>query len=615
MASFIVLEARACFRVAMVATALLGVSLGLSGCRQNLATRDADVIVVGAGIAGLSAALEAGETGAQVIVLEMNSVGGGHAVMAGGFFLVDTPLQADKGVIDSAELAFHDIMAWAEDGDPEWTRRYVEASRPEVYDWLTAHGVEFKLLLPAPGETSVPRFHFTGGSSVHAVVPLLSAILERPNIRLAPNQEVRQIARTDSGYRLTLHDLRDDDDRELLTPSVVIATGGFENDLKKVRANWLPNTPLPDRLLAGAGHFARGSGIALGRSLDADISPLERQTIFVTGLPNPRDPAGVDGLLAQNPAAIFVNADGLRFINETTTRKQLEQTVLGLREQNYWMIFDAAGRRKLQIRGAPWLTRENLDEEILSNPSIVQKADNITSLAATAGLPADQLASTVDQFNGYVETGKDEEFSRFTDADRAPAPLTSSPFYAMRLYPMTRKSMGGLRIDGEARVMGINGVAIPGLFAAGEVTGVAQINGSHGGSGTFLGPSVLTGRIAGKAAASYGLADKPNGSQQAAPASARPNRHDNENPSPATNRAPSQINGQDNNAWQYLDAEDLAWFLETPRPGYWHFEVAHRLVLEKDLDCGVCHGPSWPTRQAQLFEEKRAQLESCARCH
>ncbi len=603
--------ARSCLTVA-----LLFMNLLLSGCSKVVAPIDADVIVIGAGIAGLSAALEASETDAQVIILDMNSVGGGHAAMAGGFFLVNTPLQAKKGIADSPELAFQDIMAWAEDGDAEWTRRYVEESRREVYDWLTEHGVEFKLLLPTPGEASVPRFHFTRGSSVHAVVPLLRAVLERPNIVLATNQEVREISRTNSGYTLKVHDLRKDVEKERLAPSVVIATGGFENNLAKVQENWLPDTPLPDRLLAGAGHFAKGSGIDLGQSLGADISPLDRQTIFVTGLPNPRDPAGEDGLLAQNPAAIFVNANSQRFISETTTRKQLEQTVLQLEEQSYWMIFDHAGRRKLQIRGAPWLTRQNLDEEILSNSSIVQKAADIPGLAAAAGLPAEQLVTTVEKFNRLVDTGNDEAFSCFSDASHAPAPLTTGPFYAMRLYPMTRKSMGGLRIDSVARVIDTNGKPIPGLFAAGEVTGVAQINGSHGGSGTFLGPSVLIGRIAGEAAAKHGLATNPTPDHHdTTPAPSKQEALESGNLSFTADQTTARTDGQGVNAWRYLNADDLARLIKTPSPGYWHFEVTHRLVLEKDLDCNECHGPEWPTRQALFAQEKRAQLESCSRCH
>ena len=169
--------------LALCAAGLLG------SCTQTPVTRDADVIVVGAGIAGLSAALEAADNGARVLLLEVNSVGGGHAVKAGGFALVDTALQRSRGIQDSPQLAVADWIAYGVDPDPLWTNRYAEASSEKVYDWLTEHGVEFRMLLPTP-QDSVPRFHFTRGAAVNAVVPLLRSMLYDPNITFRWNTRV-----------------------------------------------------------------------------------------------------------------------------------------------------------------------------------------------------------------------------------------------------------------------------------------------------------------------------------------------------------------------------------------------------------------------------------------
>ena len=150
-------------------TLLAGVAccLAIAGCTRPLP--DADVIIVGSGIAGLSAALEAGAAGRSVLVIDANSVGGGHAVKAGGFALVGTPLQERKGYRDSPEIAERDLLAWGEDADPEWVRRYVRASRTEVHDWLTAFGVRWGFILDTP-EHSVPRFHFANGSFMPAAM-------------------------------------------------------------------------------------------------------------------------------------------------------------------------------------------------------------------------------------------------------------------------------------------------------------------------------------------------------------------------------------------------------------------------------------------------------------
>ncbi|MDG1461953.1 MAG: FAD-dependent oxidoreductase, partial [Gammaproteobacteria bacterium] len=157
------------------------IALGLSGCGKKPVASEADVIVVGAGIAGLSAAIEAADNGAQVIVLDANSVGGGHAVKAGGLAMIDTQLQRSKGIKDSPKQAIADILAWGEDANQEWVERYAQDSSSEVYDWLVKLGVEFMLVLPTP-ESHVARFHFTKGTAVHVVLPMLHEALGRSNI-------------------------------------------------------------------------------------------------------------------------------------------------------------------------------------------------------------------------------------------------------------------------------------------------------------------------------------------------------------------------------------------------------------------------------------------------
>ena len=150
----------------------------LGGCMRPEPKPDADVIVIGTGIAGLSAALEASAAGRTVLLIDANSVGGGHAVKAGGFALVGTPLQERKGYRDSPEIAARDLLAWGEDADAEWVRRYVTASRTEVHDWLTGFGVRWGFILDTP-EHSVPRFHFANGAALNVVVPMMRAARNR----------------------------------------------------------------------------------------------------------------------------------------------------------------------------------------------------------------------------------------------------------------------------------------------------------------------------------------------------------------------------------------------------------------------------------------------------
>lgn len=586
---------------AISATLLSAALLALPACTPP--ARDADVIVIGAGIAGLSAALEAEERGAKVIVLEAASVGGGHAVKAGGFALVGTPLQEKRGYRDDAETAIADLLAWGEDADPGWVRRYVENSRGEVHDWLEHFGVRFTFILDTP-QHSVPRFHFAGGGAVNVVLPLLGTALTRPGIDVRWNAEVIELlvdrnVVTGAKFR----DARTGDTGELRAPAVIVATGGFESDLDQVRENWRKDLPQPERLYVGAGYYAKGSGIELGREAGAALARMDRQTVFTTGNPDPRDATGTRALLTQNPSAIWVDAQGKRFIDETGPSKAADDAVLGMTPATHWLLFDSVAAKSLRIRDAIWLSTDG-GPKLLDDPAMVMKAGSIADLAKVAGLPPDALEATVARYNAMLATGVDEDFGRFTPErpDRLARPVSEAPFYAIQLFPLTRKSMGGLRVDEQTRVLDVAGEPIRGLYAAGEVTGVAGINGSYGGEGTFLGPSVYMGRLAGRASTRSPGAS----SREAHVATAE--RVELKPAKPAED--PDSRDRSITMAPAALDA-----LLDLNRPGYWHFEVAHRVVAARQLDCTTCHTPDWPTGTASTREQHQIQLRSCLQCH
>jgi len=584
---------------------LLGALAGLPGaCHNPPQPADTDVIVIGGGIAGLSAALEASASGADVMIIEIASVAGGHAVKAGGFALVGTPVQARKGYADSPDLAYDDLMSWGEDADPDWVRLFVDHARSEIYDWLTGFGVKFTILLDTP-EDSVPRFHFAGGAAVRVVVPMLREAMQRENLQFVMNAEARNLARAETGLfkvrTRSTRSTRTDIAREYLAPVVIIAAGGFQSNLDMVRDNFRvgdsPHAGAPRHLLIGSGRYATGTGLRLGQGVGAKLVRMDRQVTFVNGLPDPRHPQ--HGLHVENPAGIRVAANGRRFVNESASAKVLEAAVMNLDQRMHWLIFDARGLKKLRIRGAVWLNRATIAREILDNPEVVRKAGSIQALATATGLPGVALQETIDRYNDFVTNGEDADFGRFgptsQHAPTVPPAIGVSPFYAFRLLPMTRKSMGGLAIDTNAQVIGHDNRPIEGLFAAGEVTGVAGINGSHGGFGTFLAPSVLTGRIAGRhAAARARLANTVRR---------------------ADSRKPASSPGEPEDAFSMMGADQVRRLLERRRTGYWHWERSHAIVLERGLSCTDCHSRDWPTVPAVTQKQSMRQLETCVRCH
>ena len=548
----------------------------LAACTGAPVQRHADVIVAGAGPAGLAAALEASAQGARVILLDVNSVGGGHAVKAGGFALVDTELQRSRGITDSPDLAFDDWTARGNDPDSYWAYRYAEESATEVYDWLTANGVEFKMVLPT-GEDRVPRFHFTRGTAINVAVPLLRKALYDTNITIRWNSRVVALAR--SGGRINgvkIVDERSGEQLLLRANAVILATGGLQNNTAEVLTNWDSARTQPGKLLQGAGHFATGSGYRLAEWAGADLVNMQKQEIFYNGVPDPRDPQQTRGIAAQNIRAIWVNTAGHRFMDETAGNKTLALIMQETDDPGYWMIFDTAGAKALSMRDAPWMNRDTLQAEVLDNPAIVHKAGSIKALARKAGLPEHGLQTTVETWNRMVDLGEDFQFGRFGDnAMRNIRPVTQPPYYAVRTYPLTRKSMGGPAINQYGQVLNSRRSPIPGLYAAGELTGVAGINGSYGGAGTFLGPSVFTGRIAGAAAAA-----------------------------------------EVGNAMLYTSMPETA--ATTPSPGaagYWHFDRAHALVSERGYSCETCHSDTNPMRPAAARNVLLARLDTCTLCH
>jgi predicted oxidoreductase len=359
---------------------------------------------------------------------------------------------------------------------------------------------------------------------------------------------------------------------------VILATGGFQNNLAVVREHWGADEP-PARLLKGAGHFATGDGYRLAGWAGADMVRMTDQVTFYTGVPNPRDISGETGFHAQNPAALWLNRKGRRFVDESADYKQVKAAMSNLEQDSFWMFFDADGARKFSVRGRPWINRDTIRSEFLDNAGITVKADSLEALARAMDIPPHNIQATVEIWNRMVDVGSDYQLNRFnnTKKSRGIAPISTPPYYAVKVYPLTRKSMGGPAINTRGAVVNAAGKPIPGLYAAGELTGVAGINGRHGGSGTFLGPSVLTGRTAGRNAAID--SDRTTTLKPWKPKLTSD-----------SGRGPGQ-------------------------PGYWHFNAVHRTVSEQSRSCESCHTDNMPMAEATERYQTLAQLDTCKDCH
>jgi len=566
-----------------------------------------DVLIVGAGISGLCAALEAARSGAVVTVVDMASVFGGHAVMSSGMVcMVGTPEQHANLVEDSPELATSDFLRFGEDANPEWVRFFAQNSRREVYDWLQDMGITGWELYPQiiPGN-SVRRQHVAKGRGIGLVSPIYRECLRYPNLFFRWNTKVTSLVIESSrsvGARV-VH-LRTAKAEELRAQQVILATGGFESNLELVRAYWpryFPALSTGTRVLLGSGLNATGSGLEIATNAGARLAMLDHQLFYSTGLVNPRDPSGKRGLHAFNRDAIWVNAQGKRFVTDgQPDPKRQMPAVLAQVPATYWCVFDATLRPQFFVSGSDWNDTNVVQQEIFTNWKLVQwvkQENSIEALARACALPVATLRQTITRWNDMIDEGEDVEFHRFnSSSNERPPKIKTPPFFAVQLFPLARKSLGGVAVDLSCRVLDQKGDPIPGLYAVGELTGVGGINGRAALEGTLLGPGILMGRVAAKESVKKI-------SRHLEPALAGPR--------PVASIQPRSTDMETLKSWR----EVLRQIIEKPRPGYFHFEKVHSVVLTRNFDCAKCHAEPSPLAVNEEVLNRESLTRACPVCH
>jgi succinate dehydrogenase/fumarate reductase flavoprotein subunit len=382
---------------------------------------------------------------------------------------------------------------------------------------------------------------------------------------------------------------------DLLAKNVLVATGGFQSNLKTVLANWPSELTKPGRILVGAAHSATGSGHDLVRRANASVSRLDHQWNYVLGLPDPRDSNRMRGLAAFNFNAIWVNADGKRFTQEFGDEKLGLRALLNQPGGTYWSVFDETGKDGFSITLAGYENLGDVRRLVYEAPGVVRKADSLDDLAAAMRVPPGNLRATVTRYNELAKQGIDLDFQAFGEkTSPKPKPIGTPPFYAAQFFPLTRKSMGGIDVDPDCRVLDKAGRAIPGLFAVGEVTGFGGINGKAALEGTFLGPGIYMGRIAGRRIAQdLGRSRPPDAS-----------------PSPTSVSAPTDASNSD-----CLKCHDVAKDVKQQRPGYWHYEQSHTKALSRQYACSSCHGDLIPYRASAHRLDRASIVPYCRSCH
>jgi flavocytochrome c len=466
-----------------------------------------DVIVIGSGVAGMSAAIEAARGGVRVVVLEREQTVGGASVMSGAACcVVGSPLQRDAGIHDDVELALSD---WAKTGGPtadlSWARRYLEESLDEVYTWCESFGIRWISVNQSTGNT-VPRWHVPEGWG-RAVIEALVSHAESIGVSIVTGATAEQIVIDDDRVRGVVATVGDGS-VEYLAPAVIVCAGGFAGNPDMVRDS-APHLQAVPRLLGGSSPTAVGRGHQLLRSHDVMFTALDHIWVYPNATPDPQDPSGRRGVGVKGlEGDIWINRAGRRFHDETQLRVGSGATaLLAQPDQTAWCIFNATEASNVALMdneywGSPAGPNTQTMPEFWELSRFVWYADSPGEMADVLGLPTAEVVPTIEMFNEAIALGlqRDPEFGRPLSGL---APLTGPGLVAIQFFPMTQKNFGGVLTDSDCRVTSTSGLPIPGLFAAGEVAGMAggHINGIATLEGTAFGPCLYSGRIAGAAVA------------------------------------------------------------------------------------------------------------------
>lgn len=443
---------------------------------ENITT---DVVVVGGGGAGLSAAIAAREKGAEVVLVEkMLMLGGNTNYATAGINAANTKLQKKLGIEDNAELFYKDTMKGGKNvNNPELVKK-LTADSANIIDWLTERGADLSEVVFTGGQSAKRTHRPTGGQAVGPViVDALAETAEKDGIDVRTESEVTKLIKT--GDKVTGVEVKHKGETYNITAkAVVMATGGFGANAKMV-AEYKPS-------LEGFGSTnspaITGDGIKMVKAVGGDLVDMTEIQTHPTVV---HKKTAMITEAVRGEGAILVNREGKRFVSELETRDVVSKAELEQTGKSAFLVFDQEVREKLgAING---YVRKGFTVE----------GATVEELAKKIGVDAKGLVDTMAKYNGYVKAGEDKDFGKTA----LPRELVKAPFYAIEVSPAVHHTMGGVRINTNAEVLTADGKVIPGLFAAGEITG--GVHGANRIGGNAVTDITVYGKTAGENAADF----------------------------------------------------------------------------------------------------------------
>ena len=492
-------------------------------------TVEADVVVVGAGGAGMTAAITAAGEGKSVVILESQSMVGGNSVRAtGGMNAAKTVYQdenefgesagvektlktaAEKyadnetitalaktvseqwaayqanptGYFDSVELMELDTMIGGKGiNDPELVETLC-ANSADAIDWLDEHGITLHNV-SSFGGASVKRIHRpvnAEGKTVSVgsyMIPLLQENCEKAGVKMMLDTTATEILTDANGAAVGVKATGASGETVTVNAkAVVLATGGFGANLDMV----VKYKPELKGFMTTNAPGIQGQGIEMAQAIGAATVDMDQIQI------HPTVEANTAALITEGlrgDGAILINEEGKRFIDEVGTRDVVSAAEIAQTGSYSWLVVDQA-----------MVDASSVIQGYIKKGYTVTGA-TYEELGKAMGVDAAAFAETMEKWNGYVEAKNDPDFGRTSFAN----PLNTAPYYAVKVTAGVHHTMGGLKINTNTEVLNEKGEVIPGLFAAGEVTG--GVHGANRLGGNAVADFTVFGRIAGAAASDY----------------------------------------------------------------------------------------------------------------
>lgn len=470
---------------------------------MHVETNSYDVIVVGAGTAGLPAAIFAAARGLRVLLLEkLDRIGGTLHLATGQMSAAGTSLQRERGIEDTPDLHFADVMRISHGtANAELVRVAVDIAA-ETIEWLRANGFDFHPDCPAVvfnhEAYSVPRTYW-GTNKALSILDVLERLL-RPHldsgaITLQTRTTVTRLL-TDGETRVAGVVVRDADgvERERRARQVVLTAGGYGGNPEMFeRYERLPlYGPLPQpasgEVIAAA--IAAGAGFRNARNFLPSFGGIE-------DAPGSHRIVWTDKPMLQpqwrKPWEIYVNRAGERFVAEDNESNDVrERALLAQPDMLFWVVYDARIERDSPPI-LPAFDAARLAERFATHPSFV-RAGSITELATKAGIDAAGLTATIAAYNAALAQGAVDPLGR----QHRPLPIAEAPFIALRNHGVAVKSAGGIDVDRRLRVRLKDGRVVENLFAGGETIGGGLLSGNAFVGGMSLTPWLGFGRLIGR---------------------------------------------------------------------------------------------------------------------